>query len=64
MYERVRKFRATKVQQASERAAEDMDERIGFTPLTPHEMALAAAKGKLTGKSRCHHTAGRMFIPF
>lgn len=48
MYEKIRKDRATKVQQASLRAGESVKYRIGFAPLTPHEMALAAAEGRLT----------------
>ena len=50
MYERIRKGRATRVQQASARAGENLNERIGFTSLTPHDMSLAAAEGKLTSK--------------
>lgn len=50
MYEKIRKGRATRVQQASAMAGETMDERIGFNRLTPHEMAVAAVEGKLTGK--------------
>ena len=34
MYERVRKERATKVQSASARATEDLNERIGFSSLS------------------------------
>ena len=51
MYERIRKGRATRVQQASARATENLNERIGFTSLTPHDASLAAAEGKLTGES-------------
>lgn len=50
MYERIRKNRATRVQQASIRAGENANDRIGFTLLTPHDMALAGAEGRLTGK--------------
>lgn len=50
MYERIRKGRATRVQQSSARATENLNERIGFSSLTPHDAALAAAEGKLTGK--------------
>ena len=51
MYEKIRKERATRVQQASASAMENLNERIGFTSLTPRDtLSLAAAKGKLTGK--------------
>ena len=50
MYEKIRKERATKVQQASSRAGDNLNERIGFTGLTPHDTSLAAAEGKLTSK--------------
>lgn len=50
MYEKIRKGRATRVQQASLRATENLNERIGFTSLTPHDMSLAAAEGELTSK--------------
>ena len=50
MYEKIRKERATRVQQASARAMENLNERIGFTSLTPHDMSLAAAEGRLTSK--------------
>ena len=49
MYEKIRKGRATRVQQASAIAGETMEERIGFNRLTAHDMALAAVEGKLTG---------------
>jgi hypothetical protein len=49
MYEKIRKGRATRVQRASEIAGETLDERITFNRLTPHEMALAAIAGRLTG---------------
>lgn len=48
MYETIRKPRATRVQAASARATENLNERIGFTSLTPHDMDLAAKDGKLT----------------
>ncbi|KAF9788257.1 salicylate hydroxylase [Thelephora terrestris] len=47
-YEKIRKNRATRVQQSSIRAGENISERIGFARLSPHEMALAAATGKVT----------------
>ena len=50
MYERIRKERATRVQQASLRATENLNERIGFTSLKPHDVSLAAAKGELTSE--------------
>ena len=49
MYEKIRKGRATRVQHASAIAGETMEERIGFNRLTPHEMALAAVEGRVTG---------------
>ncbi|KAJ4492807.1 salicylate hydroxylase [Lentinula edodes] len=48
MYQTIRKPRATRVQSASARATENLNERIGFTSLTPHDASLAAAEGKLT----------------
>ncbi|KAK1227945.1 hypothetical protein PQX77_009047 [Marasmius sp. AFHP31] len=48
MYQLIRKERATRVQTASARATENLNERIGFTSLTPHDASLAAAAGKLT----------------
>lgn len=48
MYQKIRKPRATRVQTASARATENLNERIGFTSLTPHDASLAAAEGKLT----------------
>ena len=50
LYEKIRKERATRVQQSSARATENLNERIGFSSLTPHDASLAAAEGKLTGK--------------
>lgn len=47
-YEHIRKPRATRVQAASARATENLNERIGFTSLTAPEAALAANEGKLT----------------
>lgn len=49
LYEKIRKDRATRVQQSSARATENLNERIGFSSLTPHDASLAAAEGKLTG---------------
>ena len=48
MYEKIRKPRATRVQDASRRALENVNERIGFSSLTPHEARVAAKDGKLT----------------
>lgn len=48
LYEKIRKGRATRVQQSSARATENLNERIGFSTLTPHDASLAAADGKLT----------------
>lgn len=50
MYETIRKPRATRVQSASARATENLNERIGFTSLTPHDASLAATEGKLTSE--------------
>jgi len=50
MYEKIRKGRATRVQQASTSAGENLNERIGFANPTPHDMSLAAAKDRLTSK--------------
>ena len=60
MYEKVRKERATKVQQASARATDNVNERIGFTSQAPHEMSLAAAEGKLTCKCLCPSVGGKI----
>ncbi|KIY64241.1 FAD/NAD(P)-binding domain-containing protein [Cylindrobasidium torrendii FP15055 ss-10] len=48
LYERIRKPRGTRVQEASWRATLNINERIGFTSLTAHDTALAALSGKLT----------------
>ncbi|KAK7015520.1 hypothetical protein VNI00_019101 [Paramarasmius palmivorus] len=48
LYQNIRKPRATRVQTASARATENLNERIGFTSLTPHDATLAATEGKLT----------------
>lgn len=50
MFQRLRKGRATRVQEASVRATENLNERIGFSSLNAHEQALAAGEGKLTGE--------------
>lgn len=47
-YEHIRKPRATRVQAASARATENLNERIGFTSLSAPDAALAAKKGYLT----------------
>ena len=49
LYQKFRKERATRVQQSSARAAENLDKRIRFSSSTPHDASLAAAEGKLTG---------------
>ncbi|KAM0786826.1 hypothetical protein ACM66B_002255 [Microbotryomycetes sp. NB124-2] len=48
MYQQIRKPRATRVQAASARATENLNERIGFSSLSAPEARLAAAEGKLT----------------
>lgn len=48
LYEQIRKPRATRVQAASARATENLNERIGFTSLSAPEAKLAAKAGKLT----------------
>ena len=50
LYQNIRKPRATRVQTASARATENLNERMGFTSLTPHDATLAAAEGKLTSE--------------
>lgn len=47
LYERVRKPRATRVQQASLRATENINERIGFST-QPYAQGKVASTGKLT----------------
>lgn len=59
LYQRIRKPRATRVQMASARATENLNERIGFTSLTPHDAELKAKEGKLTGKS--HSSSNVMY---
>ncbi|KAJ7283364.1 salicylate hydroxylase [Mycena rebaudengoi] len=48
LYQKIRKPRATRVQSASARATENLNERIGFTSMTAPDAELAAADGKLT----------------
>lgn len=48
MYERIRKPRATRVQDASARALDNLNERIGFSSLNAHDAAIAAKVDKLT----------------
>jgi salicylate hydroxylase len=48
MYQHIRKPRATRVQSASARATENLNERIGFTSLSAPEARLKAAEGELT----------------
>lgn len=48
MYECVRKPRATRVQEASARALDNLNERIGFSSLNAHDAAIAAKVDKLT----------------
>lgn len=50
LYEHIRKPRATRVQTASARATENINERIGFSSLNAHDAKLAAAANKLTGE--------------
>ena len=52
LYEKIRKGRATRIQEASARAMENLNERMGFSSLTPHDAALAAAEGKLTSEHK------------
>lgn len=47
LYERIRKPRATRVQHASLRATENINERIGFST-QPYTQGKLAATGKLT----------------
>lgn len=48
MYNRIRYPRASRVQEASKRALENLNERLGFSSLPPHEERLAASQNKLT----------------
>ncbi|KAF9450857.1 FAD/NAD(P)-binding domain-containing protein [Macrolepiota fuliginosa MF-IS2] len=48
LYQNIRKPRATRVQLASARATENLNERIGFTSLTAPDAELKAKEGKLT----------------
>jgi salicylate hydroxylase len=48
LYEKVRKPRATRVQAASARAMENLNERAGFTSLKPTDDMLKAKQGMLT----------------
>lgn len=48
LYEKIRKPRATRVQDASKRALENLNERIGFSSLDAHDAMVAAKQGKLT----------------
>ncbi|KAJ7265854.1 salicylate hydroxylase [Mycena haematopus] len=48
LYQTIRKPRATRVQLASAKATENLNERIGFTSLPAPDAELAAAEGKLT----------------
>lgn len=50
LYQTLRKERATRVQSASRKALENLNERIGFSSLNAHEQKLAAGEGKLTGE--------------
>ncbi|THU92301.1 hypothetical protein K435DRAFT_672349, partial [Dendrothele bispora CBS 962.96] len=62
LYQTIRKPRATRVQAASARTMENLNERIGFTSLTPHDATLAAAEGKLTGRIRLLRIFVRLFL--
>ena len=59
IYQKIRKERATRVQQSSTKAMGELKERIGFTTLTPEDIALAAKEGRLTGKNLFLHPARR-----
>ncbi|SOV03712.1 related to salicylate 1-monooxygenase [Ustilago sp. UG-2017a] len=48
LYQHIRKPRATRVQYASARALENLNERIGFSSLSAPHAALAAKENKLT----------------
>jgi salicylate hydroxylase len=48
LYNQVRYPRATRVQESSKRALENLNERIGFSSLPAHEERLAASQNKLT----------------
>ena len=48
LYQDIRKPRATRVQQASTAALENLNERIGFSSLSAPDAALAAKENKLT----------------
>jgi len=58
-YERLRKTRATRVQEASRRATENLNERIGFSSLSAHDAKLAAAADKLTVNEICGYNVRR-----
>lgn len=48
MYNRIQYPRASRVQEASKRALENLNERIGFSSLSAPEERLAATQNKLT----------------
>lgn len=48
MYNQIRYPRASRVQEASKRALENLNERLGFSSLPAHEERLAASQNKLT----------------
>ena len=48
LYEAVRKPRGTRVQDASARATENLNERIGFSSLSGADAKIAKAQNKLT----------------
>lgn len=51
LYQAIRKPRATRVQDASWRATENVGERIGFTSIQVQEESLRPSAGSLTGKT-------------
>lgn len=51
LYQVIRKPRATRVQEASARATENVGERIGFTSIRVEEESLRPKDGALTGRT-------------
>jgi salicylate hydroxylase len=58
-YQKIRKPRATRVQAASARATENLNERIGFSSLNAPEAKLAAQAGKLTVNEMNEYKVGK-----
>jgi salicylate hydroxylase len=48
LYNQIRQSRASRVQEASKRALENINERLGFSSLPAHEERYAASQNKLT----------------